>query len=73
MDMGRLGFTIGTKQDLIDAIGRMGFLPLFKNSIPGFSVEENVDPSIWFTNKPGPWEWKGPVIRETGCRPSAMC
>lgn len=46
---------------------KLGFLPLFENSIPGFSVEENVEPSIWFTDRPGPWEWKGPVIRETGC------
>lgn len=65
--MGRLGFTIQTKQDLIDAVEKLGFLPLFKNSLPGFSVEENVEPCIWFGSDPGPWEWKGPVIRETGC------
>ena len=65
--MGRFGFTIQTKQDLIDAVEKLGFFPLFENSIPGFSVEENVEPSIWFGNGPGPWEWKGPVIRETGC------
>lgn len=65
--MGRLGFTIQTKEDLIEAVEGCGFLPLFENSIPGFSVEENVEPSIWFGSEPGPWEWKGPVIRETGC------
>ena len=65
--MGRLGFTIKTKEDLIDAVERCGFLPLFTNSIPGFSVEENADPSIWSGGEEGPWEWKGPVIRETGC------
>lgn len=65
--MGQLGFTIKTKQDLVDAVERCGFLPLFENSIPGFSVEENVDPAIWFGSEEGPWEWKGPVIRETGC------
>ncbi len=65
--MGRHGFTIRTKEDLIKAIDEMGFLPLFENSIPGFSVEENVDPAIWFGSEPGPWEWKGPVIQETGC------
>lgn len=65
--MGRFSFTIQTKQDLIDAVRELGFLPLFKNSIPGFSVEENVEPAIWFGSEPGPWEWKGPVIRETGC------
>lgn len=65
--MGILGFTIKTKRDLIDAVEHCGFLPLFTNSIPGFSVEENVDPTIWFGSGEGPWEWKGPVIRETGC------
>lgn len=65
--MGCLGFTIKTKKDLIAAVEICGFLPLFENSVPGFSVEENVEPSIWFSNEPGPWEWKGPVIRETGC------
>ena len=65
--MGKLGFTIKTKQDLLDAVDRLGFLPLFENSIPGFSVEENVDPTAWFGSEEGVWEWKGPVIRETGC------
>ena len=63
-----MNFTIRTKQDLIDAVGRFGFLPLFENSIPGFSVEEHVDPIAWFSSgQDGVWEWKGPVIRETGC------
>lgn len=65
--MGRFQFTIRTKQDLIDAVEELGFLPLFENSIPGFSVEENVASEVWFGSNPGPWEWKGPVIRETGC------
>ena len=58
---------IQTKEDLIRAVDAVGFLPFFKNSIEGFSVEEHVDPAIWFTDLEGPWEWKGPVIRETGC------
>ncbi len=65
--MGQLGFTIKTEQDLAGAVEKLGILPLFKNSIPGFSVEENVEPALWFGAEPGPWEWKGPVIRETGC------
>ena len=44
-----------------------GVVPLFKNSIPGFSVAERVHPRAWFTDEEGVWEWKGPVIRETGC------
>ena len=61
---------IRTKKDLEDAVEEYGFLPLFANSVPGFSVEEHAVPEIWYS--PGSddwavWEWKGPVIRETGC------
>ena len=46
----------------------MGFLPFFKNDIPGFSIEEHTPPELWFSDDAdGPWEWKGPVIRHTGC------
>ena len=60
-------FTIKTKSDLISLVNEWGFLPFFVNEIEGFSIEEHVDADIWFTDNPGPWEWKGPVIRETGC------
>ena len=61
-------FTIKTKQDLVDAVDRCGFVPLFANSVPGFSIEEHVDEAVWFNGTgDGVWEWKGPVIRETGC------
>ena len=53
--------------DLKAAVEELGFVPFFENSIPGFSIEEHVDPRIWFSNEDGPWEWKGPVIQETGC------
>ncbi len=58
---------IRTKQDLCDAVRRFGIVPLFENGVPGFSVEEHVAPKAWFANEEGVWEWKGPVIRETGC------
>ena len=60
-------FYIQTKQDLIDAVQAFGFVPLFTNSVPGFSVEEHVAPEAWFSGGEGVWEWKGPVIRESGC------
>ena len=60
-------FIIKTKEDMEEIVKEAGILPLFTNSIPGFSVEEHVDPSVWFTDEPGPWEWKGPIIGETGC------
>ena len=60
-------FTIKTQKDLEDAVEKYGILPLFKNSVPGFSVEEHVHPLAWFSADEGVWEWKGPVIRNTGC------
>ena len=63
-------FIIRTKADLIDAIAEYGFLPFFENSIDGFSIEEHIDPDCWWHSDTGEWsawEWKGPVIRETGC------
>lgn len=61
------GAVIRTMDDMIKIVEEDGILPLFTNSIHGFSVEEHVDPAVWFSDRPGPWEWKGPVIRETGC------
>ena len=60
-------FVIHTRRDLEEAVERLGILPLFRNSLPGFSVEEHAAPETWFTDEPGIWEWKGPVIRATGC------
>ena len=58
---------IQTKQDLINAVRDFGIVPLFANSVPGFSVEEHVAPIAWFgSGQDGVWEWKGPVIRESG-------
>ncbi|MBQ7161690.1 MAG: hypothetical protein IJR90_08280 [Clostridia bacterium] len=62
-----LDLYIRTKYDLKEAVERLGFLPYFTNSISGFSIEEHVAPEAWFGAEPGTWEWKGPVIRETGC------
>lgn len=61
---------IRTKADLTNAINKYGFIPFFANSIPGFSIEENVSRDAWYDSADGSWqvwEWKGPVIRETCC------
>ena len=58
---------IRTKEDLKQAVAELGFLPFFVNEIKGFSIEENCDPKVYFSNEPGVWEWKGPVIQETRC------
>ena len=68
--MNRYNFTIRTKQDMIRAVEAFGFLPFFSGSIPGFSVEEHVIQDVWYsalTDEWKVWEWKGPVIRESGC------
>ena len=54
-------------EDMIKLAEEWGFLPLFENSIAGFSVEENTPASLWFTDAEGPWEWKGPAARSGRC------
>ena len=66
--MAGFDFTVRTQDDLVAAVEEFGIVPLFRNSIPGFSVEEHVDPRAWFSGtEDGVWEWKGPVIRRSGC------
>ena len=63
-------FVIRTKQDMIDAVENCGFLPFFSGPIPGFSIEEHVTREVWYSlgdNDWQVWDWKGPVIRESGC------
>ena len=59
---GKFDFQVRSKQDLIDAVLQFGIVPLFRNTIEGFSVEEHVSPEVWFGDGEGVWEWKGPVI-----------
>ena len=60
-------FTIRSMNDIVKAVEEYGFLPYFANSVEGFSVEEHIQPKYWFGGIEGAWEWKGPVIRKTGC------
>jgi hypothetical protein len=47
---------------------KMGFLPFFRNNIPEFSVEDFTPGCLWFSDdEDGPWEWKGPVVRNWNC------
>ena len=53
---------------LREAVLQLGFLPFFKNEIPGFSIAEHTPPRLWFSEtEAGPWEWKGPVARTGEC------
>ena len=47
-------------EDLLELIQKLGFLPLFSNEIPGFSVEEHTHSSSWWTDDPAsdPWAWR---------------
>ena len=59
---------IHSQSDLSSLVEACGFLPFFRSAVPGFSVEEHTPSDLWFADGvEGPWEWKGPVIRETGC------
>ena len=51
---------IRTAEDCAKFVHSVGFLPLFSNSIPGFSVEEHTMASQWWTGNPetDPWEWR---------------
>ncbi len=52
-------------RSLSDWIDEIGFLPLFKNEIDGFSAEENTADLYWWTGDPeqDPWEWRTLIAR----------
>jgi len=59
---------IHSPEALEELVMKIGFLPFFKNEIPGFSIEECTPRSLWFSDyDDGPWEWKGPVILNGNC------
>ena len=47
-------------EELAAYVEEVGFLPLFRNKVPGFSVEERTVPNRWWTDDPDsdPWEWR---------------
>lgn len=57
-------FTLTSPEVLEDCIAYFDFLPFFNNEVLGWSIEEKTPASFWFTDAPGPWEWKGPIARE---------
>lgn len=58
---------IHTVDEAIEYINEIGFLPLFKNEIPGFSLEERTVPEYWWCEDPklDPWIWRE-IIARTG-------
>ena len=47
-------------EDLLALVREIGFLPLFSNDIPGFSVEEHTPAEDWWQDDPvtDPWAWR---------------
>ena len=59
---------ISTSDKLLTLIEEIGFLPFFRNEIPGFSIEDCIESELWFaSDADGPWEWKGPIARSGRC------
>ena len=46
--------------ELLELITEIGFLPLFSNAVPGFSVEEHTPAEDWWSDDPArdPWVWR---------------
>ena len=57
---------IHTVDEAIEYINQIGFLPLFKNDIPGFSLEERTVPECWWCDDPkrDPWIWREIIARK---------
>lgn len=57
---------IKTSEELSELINKIGFLPLFKNDVPGFSVEELTATDSWWAGVPeeDPWAWREVIAGE---------
>ena len=59
---------IRTRQDLVELVKEIGFLPFFSGRIEGFSLEENVSYEAWYQGRWSgkihwdAWDWKGEVL-----------
>ena len=56
---------IRSRHELVSWIDEVGFLPLFKNEIDGFSAEEHTASRCWWSGDPeqDPWEWRELIAR----------
>lgn len=58
-------YCIHSVKQLTEYINEIGFLPLFSNDIPGFSVEERTVPDYWWTDhEKDPWKWREIIATE---------
>ncbi len=63
---------ISSAPQMMEAIQKLGFVPLLYSGIPGFSAEEMVDEDCRYVVYDDGWDWpmwkwKGPIINEGGC------
>ncbi len=60
-------YRIRTRQELVNWINEIGFLPLFGNEVEGFSAEEHTSPDYWWSGnrQEDPWEWRELIAAET--------
>lgn len=56
---------IHTVEEAIAYINEVGFLPLFQNEIPGFSLEERTLSDYWWSGdiENDPWAWRTVIAR----------
>lgn len=55
---------LNSVEKLANYIGQVGFLPLFRNAICGFSAEEHVPSDHWWTDDAlDPWCWRMELAR----------
>lgn len=56
---------VHTAEELCSFIEQAGFLPLFRNKIKGFSVEEHTAPEYWWTKnmEKDPWLWRVKLVQ----------
>ena len=52
--------------EAVEYINRVGFLSLFKNEIPGFSLEERTVAEYWWSDDPvrDPWRWRIAIAKK---------
>lgn len=55
-----------TVEEAVKYIEEVGFLPLFQNAIPGFSLEERTISENWWCGdeKKDPWIWRELIARD---------
>ena len=54
-----------TRADLVSMVEDIGFLPLYRNAVPGFSVREMTDRARWHDGREAdPWLWRQAVAAE---------